>query len=145
MHIGKRLSTNSKMRTKVGSSYSAWEEILFSVPKGSVSEPLYLRFRFRTTLFNIFMWDLFVILENNYFTSYADDTTPYIVGNNNAEVLLELIKIAEIFFPGLIAIKCKQIMENATYFWVHQRRQISKFQEALLKARHARCIWGAFW
>lgn len=95
------------MKTKVDSCYNTCEETLFGIPQVSVLGPL---------LLNIFPCDFFVILENNYFTSYADDTTPYIVGNNNAEVLLELIKIAEIFFPGLIAIKCKQIMENATYF-----------------------------
>ena len=41
---------NRKQRTKINSSYSSWEEILFGVPQGSVLGPL---------LFNIFLCDMF--------------------------------------------------------------------------------------
>ena len=58
---------NRKQRTKIGSSYSLWEEIVSCVPQGSILGP---------TLFNIFLCDLFLSIENNYFTNYADDTTP---------------------------------------------------------------------
>ena len=47
---------NRQMRTNVGSSYRTWEEILFDVPQGSALGPL---------LSNIFLCDLFVILEDN--------------------------------------------------------------------------------
>ena len=55
------------MKTKVDSSYGALKEILFGAPKGLVLGLL---------LLNIFLCDLFVVLENNYFTSYADVPSP---------------------------------------------------------------------
>ena len=63
------------MITKFGSSNSACKEILLF--QMSILDPL---------LINIFECDIFVILENCYFTSYADDT-------NAEEVLFELKEI----------------------------------------------------
>ena len=54
---------NRKQRTKIGSTYSLWEEIVLGVPQGSLLVAL---------LFNIFLCDLFLSIENNYFTNYAD-------------------------------------------------------------------------
>ena len=65
-------------RRKINSEYSSWEEILFGVPQGSILEPL---------LFNIFLCDLFVIMENTDIASYADDNTSYTIGNSVEEVI----------------------------------------------------------
>ena len=62
---------NRKQRTKNGTACSLWEEIFSGVPQGSILVPL---------LFNIFLCDLFLTIEGNYFTNYADDTTPYVIG-----------------------------------------------------------------
>ena len=67
-----------KQKTKIGSIYSDWEDIISGVPQGSVLGPL---------LFNIFLCDLLLEDENNYFTNYADDTTAYSVGKNTTKVL----------------------------------------------------------
>ena len=64
---------NRKQRTKNGTAYSLWEEIFSGVPQGSILGPL---------LFNMFLCDLFLTIEGNYFTNYADDTTPYVIGKN---------------------------------------------------------------
>ena len=59
------------------------EDITSGVPQGSILGPL---------LFIIFLCDIFLEneLKNNYFSNYADDTTPYFVGNITAEVLEDL-------------------------------------------------------
>ena len=78
-----------KQRTKNGTAHSLWEEIFSGVPQGSILDPL---------LFNIFLCDLFLTIEGNYFTNYADDTTPYVIGNNAEEVVSELKTITQKLF-----------------------------------------------
>ena len=56
------------------------------VPQGSILGLL---------LFNIFLCDLFMEQEDCCFTNYADDTTPYVVANNTAEVIENLTIITQ--------------------------------------------------
>ena len=49
-------------------------------------------------LFNMFLSDLFISIENNYFTSYAEDTTLSVITNNLEEVISELKDITEKLF-----------------------------------------------
>ena len=70
--------SNRKQRTKINESYSSCEEILYGVSQGSILGPL---------LFNIFMCDLFLIVNDTDFANYADDNTPFIFGNDPIEVL----------------------------------------------------------
>ena len=69
---------NRKQRTKINSSYSSWEEILFGIAQGSTLGPL---------LFNIFLCDMFFELSQTDFASYPDDNTPYAEANNIDEVI----------------------------------------------------------
>ena len=80
---------NRMQRTKINSEYSSWEEILFGVPQGSIPGPL---------LFNIFLCDLFLIMENIDIASYADDNTPYTTGNSMEEVIQKLENAAKTLF-----------------------------------------------
>ena len=55
--------SNRKQRVKVNSTYSIWKDIVYGVPQGSI---------LRLMLFNIYLCDLFVFLENTDIASFAD-------------------------------------------------------------------------
>ena len=52
--------------------------MLFGVPQDSILGPL---------LFNIFLCDLFLIMKETSFASYADDNKPYVTAENLDEVI----------------------------------------------------------
>ena len=70
-------TTYGKQSISLNTSYSSWEEILFSVSQSSI-------------LFNVFTSDLFSILSDTEFASCTDDNTPYITGRNAKEVTWSL-------------------------------------------------------
>ena len=60
--------SSRKQGTRINNSYSTWMEIVSGVPQGSILVHL---------LFNIFLADLFFIVNSTDTANYADGNTPY--------------------------------------------------------------------
>ena len=73
-------------RIKIISEYSSWEDIIFKDSQGSILRPL---------LFNIFLCNLFLIIEN---LDIADYNTPYTTVNSTEEVIQKLGNAAKTLF-----------------------------------------------
>ena len=64
--------------TKINQYYSTWEDILFGVTQGSILGPI---------LFSIFISDIFLLVKDVNFASYADYNTIYQSGKTLDDVM----------------------------------------------------------
>ena len=102
---------NQIQKTKIRSIYSGWEDIVSGVPQGSILGPL---------LFNIFLCNLFLEDENNYFAIYADDSTQYSVGSTATELLENLSGITKKLLTWFANNQMKANDDKCHLFWVLQ-------------------------
>ena len=73
--------SNRLQHVKINSTFSSWSEMTQDVPQGSVLDPL---------LFNIYLNDLFFLLDDIDICNFADDTTPNVCGMELKVVLDKL-------------------------------------------------------
>ena len=94
-------------------------------------------------LFKIFLRDLFHEYQNNYFADYADDTTPYIFGDNTTEVLTNLSSLAQKLFTWFVNNEIKANHDKCHLFLSTQESfniQIANFTIKSSKAKNLRGI-----
>ena len=105
-----------KPKTKIGSTFREYLNILFAVPQKSIVGPL---------LFLIFTGDLFYLNYDLDFASYADDTTLHICGQDFSSIINVLEPNANTLFNwlrqnGLIANTCKShFLTNYPIWKIH--------------------------
>ena len=74
--------SNRKQRIKIENICSTWMEIIFGVPQSSILVQF---------LLNIFLADLFLIINDIDIANYADENTPYIIVDNIDDLFKSLI------------------------------------------------------
>ena len=78
-----------RQRVRINNSYSSWSTLLYGVPQGSIIGPL---------LFNIYLTDLFLIINKCEIANYADDCTLYTSQSKTKNVIEALEMDAKILF-----------------------------------------------
>ena len=81
--------TERKQRVKINSSFSSYLDIFQGVPQESILGLL---------LFNLFLCDLFLFVEEADIMSYADDNTPYVCSENIDVTLEKLEEVGKVLF-----------------------------------------------
>ena len=116
--------TGRKQRVKINSSFSSYLDIFQGVPQGSILGPL---------LFNLFLCDLFLFVEEADIMSYADDSTPYVC-SENVNVTLEKLEEArkvlyEWFSNNFLKVntdKCHLILSTDEPFYINIDNEVIK-------------------
>ena len=104
-----------KQKTRIGSAFIDYLNILFGVPEGSILGPI---------LLIIFLSDLFYIYNDFDSASYTDDTIPYVCRQNYVEAIEFLEPTINSIFAWF---RNKELIVNSgkNYFLVSPYQKIS--------------------
>ena len=80
-----------KQRVKINSSFSSYLDIFLGVPQGLILGPL---------LFNLFLCDIFLFVEEADIMSYADDNIPYVCSKKIDVTLEKLEEVGAVLLNG---------------------------------------------
>ena len=112
--------TRRKQRVKINSSFSSYLDIF----QGSILGPL---------LFNIFLCDLFLFVEEVDIMCYADDNTPYVCSENIDVTLEKLEEVGKVLFEWFSnnflkanADKCHLILSTDEPFSINIDNEVIK-------------------
>ena len=113
-----------KKGTKINESYSSWEEILFGVLQGSILGNL---------LFNMFICDLFIMMDHINIAKYAHNNTSFVSGDTLLDVITSLENAAEKLFEWFANNhmkanndKCHVLMSTVTPISIKVKNYITK-------------------
>ena len=116
--------TKRKQRVKINSIFSSYLNIFQGVPQGSILGPL---------LFNLFLCDLFLFVEEVDIMSYADDNTAYVCSENNDVTLEKLEEVGKVLFEWFSnnflkasANKCHLILSTDEPFSINIDNEVIK-------------------
>ena len=79
LEIMRNYLSNRWQRTKINTTFSSWSSLLKGVTQGSVLGPI---------LFNIFLNNLFLVLNNTDVCNFADDTSSHACDISLDELLM---------------------------------------------------------
>ena len=89
-------------------------EIVLGVPQRSILGLL---------LCNVFLADLFLIVNNMDIANYADDNTPYATVNDINSLIVSLEEASKSYLPGLAIILSTVLRINAAFWSVLMQKQ----------------------
>ena len=107
---------NMKQRVKINSRFSSYVDIFQGIPQGSILGPL---------LFNLFLCDLFLFVEEVDIMSYSDDNTPYVCSENVDVTLEKLEEVGKVllewfsnnFLKANAALMNEIFVKNAQHYY----------------------------
>ena len=96
--------TGKKQRVKINFTFSSYEDLFQGTPHRSILERI---------LFNLFLCDLYLFLDELILRSYAVDNTPSVCSENVSVILEKLGDVRNLFFEWFSSTCYRQMVTNA--------------------------------